>query len=114
MIELYPELMKADMVVLVSPLYYHAMSSQIKMAIDRFHGIDDLLRGAQKKSMLIMTAGSTVESVFNGAVASYLETVKYLGWADCGALLAYGCYAREDIEKTEYPQQAYMLGKAVK
>ena len=112
--ELYPELRKADMVVFVSPLYYHAMSSQIKMAIDRFHGIDDLLRGTLKKAMLIMTAASEVESIFVGAVASYHETIKYLEWEDCGTLLAYGCYTREAIEKTDYPGQAYALGKAVR
>ena len=112
--ELYPEVLKADMVVFVSPLYYHAMSSQIKMAIDRFHGIDDLLRGTPKKTMLIMTAASEVKSIFRGAVASYHETAKYLGWKDCGTLLAYGCYTRADIEKTDYPGKSYALGKAVR
>ena len=112
--ELYPELLRADMVVFVSPLYYHAMSSQIKMAIDRFHGVDDLLRKKPKKTMLLMTAASEVESIFDGAVTSYRETVKYLGWENCGTLLAYGCYTQEDMEKTDYPGQAYALGKAVK
>ena len=111
---LYLEVLKADMVVFVSPLYYHAMSSQIKMAIDRFHGIDDLLRETPKKTMLIMTAASEIKSIFQGAVESYHETVKYLGWEDCGTLLAYGCYTREDIEKTVYPDQSYALGKVVK
>lgn len=111
--ELYPELLKADMVVFVSPLYYHAMSSQLKMTIDRFHGIDDLLRGKPKKAALIMTAASQVKSIFDGAAASYRETVKYLGWEDRGTLLAYGCYTRNDIEKTEYTEQAYFFGKAV-
>lgn len=112
--ELYPELMKADMVVFVSPLYYHAMSSQIKMAIDRFHGIDDLLRGTPKKAMLLMTAASNVKSIFQGAVASYQETIQYLGWENCGTLLVYGCYTKDEIVKTDYPKQAYELGKAVK
>ena len=110
---LYPELKKADMIVFVSPLYYHAMSAQLKMAIDRSHGIDDDLVGTHKKAMLIMTAASSVQSIFDGAVGSYHETLKYLDWDNCGTLLAYGCYERADIEKTEYPQKAYELGKAV-
>ncbi|WP_346969752.1 flavodoxin family protein [Collinsella aerofaciens] len=57
---LYPELKKADMVVFVSPLYYHGLSAQIKTAIDRFHGIDDDLVGTDKKAMLLMTAASTI------------------------------------------------------
>lgn len=112
--ELYPELVKTDMVVFVSPLYYHAVSSQIKMVIDRFHGIDDLLRGTAKKAMLIMTSASKVETIFTGAVASYRETLKYLGWEDCGILLADGCYTRGEMEATDHPQKAYELGRSIK
>lgn len=114
MAELYPVLKRADMVVFVTPLYYHAMSAQIKMAIDRFHGIDDMLRGAGKQAMLVVTAGSDKHRVTNGAVGSYQETLHYLGWKDVGTLLAYGCYARADIDKTDYPEKAYRLGKEVK
>lgn len=111
---LYPELKKADMIVFVSPLYYHGLSAQIKMVIDRFHGIDDDLVGTDKKATLLMTAASTVESIYNGAVGSYMETLKYLGWKDYGVLLAYGCYGRDAIERTDYPQKAYEMGKAVR
>ena len=98
----------------VSPLYYHCLSAQIKIAIDRFHGIDNALIGTNKKAMLLMTAASNVESIYNGALGSYHETVKYLGWNDSGVLLAYGCSTRADIEKTDYPKKAYELGRAVK
>lgn len=111
---LYPELKKADMVVFVSPPYYHGLSAQIKTAIDRFHGIDDDLVGTDKKAMLLMTVASTIESIYNGAVGSYMETLKYLRWKDRGVLLAYGCYGRDAIEKTNYPQKAYEMGKAVR
>ena len=33
------------------------------------------------------------------------------GAEDAGKVLALGCYGREDIEKTDYPNQAYLLGK---
>lgn len=114
MTELYKELIKADMIVFVSPLYYHAISAQLKMTIDRFHGIDDLLRGTNKYAMMIITSASSVPHIMNGAVASYHETLCYLGWQDKGTLLAYGCYKRTDIEKTDYPKQAYEMGKAVR
>ncbi len=114
MTELYAELLKADMVVFVTPLYYHAMSAQTKMAIDRFHGIDDLLRGTNKKAMLLVSAASTEKRIMNGVVGSYQETTHYLGWQDTGILLAYGCYSRSDMEKTDYPEKAYQLGRSVK
>lgn len=112
--ELYPKLEQADMIVFVSPLYYHALSSQIKMVIDRFHGIDDHLRGTEKKAVLIVTAADRTASIMNGAVASYQETLRYLGWKDYGRLLAYGCYTRKQLEKTDYPDQALALGRSVK
>lgn len=54
-----PETQKSRHGRFVSPLYYHGLSAQIKMAIDRFHGIDDDLAGTDKKAMLLMTAAST-------------------------------------------------------
>lgn len=113
MTELYPKVIEANMIIFVTPLYYHAMSSQIKMAIDRFHGIDDLIRGTKKKTMLMMTCGSNDQRITNGVVASYREMIHYLGWEDAGILLAYGCYQRKDIEMSEYPKLAYQLGKQV-
>ena len=90
------------------------MSAQIKMVIDRFHGIDNLLRGTNKKTMLLVSAASTEKRIMNGVVGSYHETTHYLGWQDTGILLAYGCYSRSDMEKTDYPEQAYQLGRSVK
>lgn len=112
--ELYPRLKQADAVAFVSPLYYHALSSQIKMVIDRFHGIDDHLRGAHKKALLIVTAADKTPSITNGAVGSFRETLRYLQWEEAGILLAYGCYHRADIEGTDYPEKAYALGKILK
>ena len=112
--ELYPGLLKANLLVFVSPLYYYAMSSQIKMVIDRFYGIDKLLRETAKKAMLIMTAAGNEESIFQGAEASYHQALKYLGWENCGTLFAYGCSTRDEIERTDYPHQSLLLGKAVK
>ena len=38
-------------------------------------------------------------------------TARYLGWRDCGGIYAYGCYRRADMERTDYPRQAFELGK---
>lgn len=114
MTELYAELLKADMVVFLTPLYYHAMSAQIKTVIDRFHGIDDLLRSTDKKAMLIVSAASTEKHIMDGVVGSYRETTHYLGWQDAGIFLSYGCYSRTDMEKTDYAEKAYLLGRSVR
>ena len=35
--KLIPELLKADVIVLITPLYYYAMSAQLKTVVDRFY-----------------------------------------------------------------------------
>ena len=40
----------------------------------------------------------------------YKTLVRYLNWEDAGMILAVGCGARSDIEKTDSPNQAYQLG----
>ncbi|EHJ02241.1 NADPH-dependent FMN reductase [Clostridium sp. DL-VIII] len=111
MAKLYPHLIDADLIAFVTPLYFFGVSSQIKMAIDRFHGINNQLKGADKKAILMVTAAGKEEHVMNGVVGSYNETLRYLQWQDCGIVLANGCNEREAIEKTNYPEQAYQLGK---
>ena len=72
---LYPKLLEADMLVFVTPVYYHGASAQIKVAIDRFHGIDDLLRQRPKKAILLAVAADTKDHVLRGVTATYEETL---------------------------------------
>lgn len=113
MTELYPKLVEADLVAYVTPLYYHSFSAQIKAAIDRYHGIDDLIRGTGKKSVLIVTAAYPEDWVFQGITSTYETTLKYLGWQDNGRILAFNCHGRSDIEGTNYPNQSYELGRSL-
>ncbi len=108
---LYPELKKADMVVFVSPLYYHSMTSQLRMVIDRFHGIDKNLVGSKKRTMLFMAGASVVPTVFDGAIKTYRETAKYFGWQDFGVFPCFHCKTREDIERTNCPAEAFKMGR---
>lgn len=111
--EIAATLKEADAVVLVSPLYYHTISSQLKTAIDRFFGINKYLRGAPKKMTLIITAGDADEWNFGGIKAWYETELKYLEWSNHGAIYAGGCYTLDDIKATDFPKQAYELGKAL-
>lgn len=113
MMELYPELKAADMVVYISPLYYHGISAQLKTVMDRYHGIDDLIRGNRKKVLTLITAAYPEDWVFEGVKATMKTTLRYLGWEDCGGIYAFGCYQKKDIEKTDYPKRAYELGKSL-
>lgn len=54
--ELSPEILSADMLVFVTPLYYYGMSSQLKKLIDRFCAFNMSLTARYMKCALIAAA----------------------------------------------------------
>ena len=108
--ELLPLLANAEAVVFASPVYYFTISAQLKAAVDRFYAIDEVLH-EEKKAMLMVTMSDSTVSTADGALAFFRGTTGYLGWKDVGTLVAAGCTTRADIENTDYPQQAYEMGK---
>ena len=82
MMSLYPKIQDADIIVYISPLYYHNISAQMKAVIDRYHGIDDLIRHKPKKVLSIITAAYPEDWVFDGVKAVIKTTTRYLGWGN--------------------------------
>lgn len=111
--KLNPKLLEADVVVFVTPLYYFGMSAQIKTVIDRFYANSYQLMGSGKKAVLMATSYNGNDWAMASLVSHYRTILKYLEWKDAGILLALGCGTRSDIERTEYPAQAYQMGKGI-
>ena len=111
--ELNPKLLKADVGVFASPIYYYDINAQIKAVIDRFYANNAALKGAGKKAVLMLTYGDETDESAEGAAASYRGMVKYLEWENIGVISAKACYVLEDIVHTEYPKQAYELGRSL-
>jgi multimeric flavodoxin WrbA len=112
MSKLNGKLFESDMVVFVTPIYYYTMSAQLKAVIDRFHANNAKLSG-NKKAMLFSAAYGGDDETMEGLQKTYKAILRYLNWEDAGMLLAKGCPAREVIETTDYPQNAYEMGKAL-
>lgn len=106
-------LLQSDMIVFASPIYYYAMSAQIKTVIDRFYAGDAAIHGG-KRTALLLTMADTSEKTAQGAVTSFQLMAEYLGWEICGVLLGLGCGSTEDMQATEYPKKAYELGLSMK
>lgn len=113
MSKLNDKLFESDVVVFVTPIYYYTMSAQIKAVLDRFHSNNTRLAG-NKKAMLFAAAYGSDYGTMEGLHKTYEAILRYLNWKDAGTLLAKGCPAREVIETTDYPQQAYEMGKSLK
>ncbi|MDL2254474.1 flavodoxin family protein [Ruminococcaceae bacterium OttesenSCG-928-I18] len=110
---LYPQLLSAELVVLVTPLYYYGMSAQLKKVVDRFYAVNQTLLDNPKKAVLLATSGDADDWTMQALKAHYEALCRYLGWQDAGALYAEGVYTREEIEKTDYPGRAFALGKGL-
>ncbi|MBP2655475.1 MAG: reductase [Firmicutes bacterium] len=108
--KLQPELIAADLVVFVTPLYYFGMSAQLKTVIDRFYASNVKLSGSGKKAILMATAYDDKDWTMSVLTQHYQTVVKYLGWEDIGTVLAVGCGSRPLIERSEFPEQAYQMG----
>ena len=45
---------------------------------------------------------------------SYETICRYLNMKDMGQIISLGCYQREDMENSEYPEMARKLGQSIK
>ncbi len=108
---LRPQLEAADMIVLVSPIYYYGLSSQLKTVIDRFYALNEAVQN--KKSALIVTmADETYSSAFS-AVDHYHALGEYLRWQNVGELVGLGLWGKDDVSGSPYVSQAYELGRSL-
>lgn len=110
--KLNPELLTADAIVFVSPIYYYGMNAQIRTVIDRFYANDASLHGNKKTALMLTMADNTMESA-EGAIASFKGMAKYLDWDILGMVIGVNCRDISALEKTCYPEQAYELGKSI-
>ena len=110
---LMPELLSPQAVALVTPLYYFGFSAQIKTVIDRFYANSYKLTGG-KKVFLLATAYDSNDWTMTALTTHYETLARYMRWEDSGKVLAVGCGARSDIERSQFPQEAYQLGLSLK
>lgn len=109
--KLMPKMLEADLLVLVTPLYYFGMSAQLKIIVDRFYSRTTRLSG--KKSMIISTAWNTASWTMEALQAHYDTLVRYMSWEDVGQVWATGCGTRSMVERSEFGEMAYKIGAAL-
>ena len=102
----------ADAVVFATPMYYFGISAQIKAVIDRFYAINGQIH-VPKKAVLIMTYADTSAKEAQPIISNYETLLNYLGWSDAGRVIASGVWTEGSVNQTQYPKQAYELGKNI-
>ncbi|MGM9572519.1 MAG: flavodoxin family protein [bacterium] len=106
--ELIMHLARADLIALISPVYYFHVTAQLKILIDRFYSRTGSISG--KRSVLLAAAGSNTELTLRSLEKYYATLASYMRWQIEGKVLAAGCATREQILQTEFPKAAYELG----
>ena len=105
---LMPKMLEADLLVLVTPLYYYGMSAQLKTIVDRFYSRTGKLHG--KKSIFMATAWNSADWTFTALQSHYETLVRYMEWQDVGQVWALGCGYRSAVEGSEFGNAAYKIG----
>lgn len=91
--KIYPTYVKADIVVLASPLYYWSVSGQLKTAFDRLFAVAETDSGyanPRKDCALIMAAEGDTPENWKPVLDYYAALVGFMGWHDRGRVLAGG------------------------
>ena len=105
-----PHLIYADVIALVTPLYYFGMTAQLKTAVDRFFPVNELLKEMPKKICLLATCGNKNEWIAEGLHASYTAMCRHLDLEDVGRVVTFGCRDKADLEAAGYLDAVRQLG----
>ncbi len=107
-------LKQADMLVICAPLYFYALPSSIQATLEKMYSLlreNSPIKIKVSEAALLMCAGETEPEVFHGAVATYQQLCRGMGWSERGMVLAPGVLERGAIEHTVYLKQAENLGR---
>lgn len=107
------QIMQTDMMVLVTPLYYFGMSTQLKTVIDRFYSFNGALTGRNLKTALIVAAWDNRDWTMKDIRSHYETLCRYLNFQDQGQILGTGCGNVAMTKGTEFPGKAYELGRSL-
>lgn len=114
--QLYGDFLKADTVVMSTPIYCWSVSAQMKLFLDRLYGLDfekHPERFAGKKLVLVLTYGD--EDPNSGAelvIKMFSEMTKYFGMQII-AVLRYCSGEKHVSECPEELDKAYTLGRSI-
>lgn len=106
-------LLQADLVALVTPLYYFGLSAQLKIAIDRFYAVNGRIQQKRMDAVFLSVCWNSDDESMAALKHHYDTLCGYLNWRDRGAIYGLGCGTRSMTEHSDYPEQAYRLGRSL-
>ena len=109
----YEKMSQADMLVIVSPVYFYGLSAQLKTVIDRFHNpIRDTF--PLKKMALLLVGAATLPELFDSILTQYKLCLNFFKLENAGRVLVRGVKDKGDIKNTDALKEAFELGQQIK
>lgn len=112
MTEILPKMVRADVLVLATPIYFYSVNAQLKVLIDRT--CPQYTSISNKKAYFIATCADDRKESMDAAIATFR------GFLDCldnveeaGIICATGVTAVGDIKGKSEMARAFEMGKAV-
>lgn len=110
MAEIIGKMLAADVIVMGTPVYFYAMSAQMKMLIDRCCGPYKEMKN--KAFYFIATAAEEDEAIMHRIVAGFMGFLDCLeSPAVCGTLFCGGVWHKGEIAGNSKLNEAYEMGK---
>jgi multimeric flavodoxin WrbA len=112
---IYPKLLKADVIVIASPIYWFSLSAQTKLFMDRCYalGTSDRYNLEGKKIGIVLTYGDS--DPFNSGAVNAIRTLQdaynYVGASIVGLVYGSASKAGEIGNNHDLMNKAYQLGK---
>lgn len=111
-LEVINKMLEADVIVMATPVYFYAMSAQMKTLIDRCCGLYTEMKN--KEFYFIATAAEDDSSIMDRIVANFM------GFLDClenpvvkGTVFCGGVWLTGEIKGNPALKDAYEMGKRV-
>lgn len=110
------KIIKADVFVLASPIYFYNVSAQLKIVIDRMFAREYEIRNSdkRKKAYFILTSGTPNKQDITSTVESFRGLLKVLKTVDEGGIIyGLGAFEKGDAISHIAFNEAYQMAREI-
>ncbi len=109
---IYEKLLRSDILVIASPVYFYGISAELKAIIDRLH---TPMRNsfAIRKLALLLVGAASLPNLFDPILMQYEMILDFFHLQDCGKVLVSSVKDKGDIIGNPALDEAYRLGTSI-
>jgi multimeric flavodoxin WrbA len=112
---LYQKLLKADAIMIASPIYWFTMSAQTKLFIDRWYALEspqgNALKGKQFGFLLTYGDTDPYSSGAINAIRTFQDMMRYLGGTISGIVYGTAMDIGDASKQPDLMERAFKLGQ---